>query len=251
MPRGEVAGIIEFCNKNEKEWERMPKSTDIKPEKVKQYLSGINDTAIQTVAEKITEIYRNNQNNPTRNNSYKNSYNSLIKQGDKCGGNKKGKDRFDELVILAHAAYGWMPTILEIECDFLVDKNKILDAVDGLSSFDSSSCNKEMLENLFENLKTVAAFTNNSFVGASKFLHFIYPENFAIWDSKIFGVLGKKLKIFAVNNVNDMRNFIGYQLAMQQAKEQLKNEQPNIELRAIESVLFDSAKDRPSTSDDE
>ena len=245
MPRGEVAGISEFCNKNEKEWERMPKSTDIKPEKVKQYLSGINDTAIQTVAEKITEIYRNNQNNPTRNNSYKNSYNSLIKQGDKCGGNKKGKDRVDELVILAHAAYGWMPTILEIECDFGdKDKKKILDAVDGLSSFDSSSCD----EKIFENLKTVAAFTNNSFVGASKFLHFIYPKKFAIWDSKIFGVLRNSVppNFFAVQNANDMRNFIGYQLAMQEAKDKLK-----VELRDIESVLFDSAKDRPSTSDDE
>lgn len=176
----------------------------------------------------------------------------MKKQGEKCNGEKckdqKTEDRFDDFVILAHAAYGWMPRILRIGSVFFDNKKEILEAVDGLSSFGSSSCNEEKFEEMLKKLKIVAGFTNNSFVGASKFLHFIYPNLFAIWDSKICKVLQKHIQAHSeIKNANDMRGFICYQLAMQKAANDLEN----IELRAIESVLFDSAKDRPSTSDDE
>lgn len=225
----------------------MPKSSEIKLENIKNYWKKINSNGqkiIINAAGAIKNIYDKNKNNNLEiNNSYKKSYDSLIKQGKKCS-DERSKDRFDELVVLAHAAYGWMPTILEIGFEFDGEKKKeIINAVNHLSSFDSSSFEGDkFFEKTFNSLKTIDIFTNNSFVGASKFLHFIYPERFAIFDSKIFDVLqnNQASNLFAVQNVNDMRNFIGYQLAMQKAKEKLKNE---VNLRRIESVLFDSAKD--------
>jgi hypothetical protein len=43
-----------------------------------------------------------------------------------------------------------------------------------------------------EELRTVAITINGSVVGASKFLHFISPEDHAIWDSRVYRYLHEK-----------------------------------------------------------
>jgi hypothetical protein len=49
---------------------------------------------------------------------------------------------------------------------------------------------------------------NNSIVGTSKFLHFVNPENYPIWDSRVYSsITGKKNSQNHVNNVN---NYIVY-----------------------------------------
>ena len=228
------------------------KSTDVKFGLVNEYID-TRRTKIEAVSKLIVKTYKDEKDkNNQKNTTYKKSYNILIYQGSRCNQNTFWD--FNELIILAHAVYGWMPTILAICSDDEEDvdapsfrddtKDRIKKAVAGLSSFNISSPNF-FDEKTFNELITVAKFTNNSFVGASKFLHFIYPDQFAIWDSKIFGILNQELAnddktngFFATQNANCMRNFIGYQWAMQAARARLNEE---VELRAIESVLFDMA----------
>lgn len=98
-----------------------------------------------------------------------------------------------DVQIGAYAVYGWMPTIMKgIERAKLEPlrafaqkwKNRVehKEAIDALK-------NKEI------DLKSI----NNSVVGTSKFLHFVAPEIFPIWDSRIaaaFGILHE----YQINN---------------------------------------------------
>jgi hypothetical protein len=81
--------------------------------------------------------------------------------------------------ILALAVYAWMPTILKkFETGSLLEMN-------GVSVFELRDTHPEV------GLKVLNAYTqaiapiNNSWVGTSKFLHFLNPSVFPIWDSKI------------------------------------------------------------------
>lgn len=73
--------------------------------------------------------------------------------------------------------YSWMPTILEIKTDQLEQAVAILNAAKG--GIDLFAQDLELLKKSF----------NNSLVGTSKLLHFINPERFAIWDSKVYRYL--------------------------------------------------------------
>ena len=215
----------------------MPKGTvkkaiDISKESVMKYLEKIlNDNWIQKIAEKVKVFYDRHKTDATPIDSYQDSYRALLEYGKKC--NKK-----DQYIILAHAIYGWMPTVLEI--DFNVE-NSIENAIDTLKKIDFAH------DDGIDGVRTVSKFTNNSFVGASKFLHFICPDKFAIWDSTIWNVLkedGFNLKIdkrnhfFSKTSANSMKNFIGYQLIMQETLKMLEDKNPGIKLRDIEKVLF-------------
>ena len=77
------------------------------------------------------------------------------------------------IVIGAHFAYGWMPTIF----DFRSNKfEEVIDILNIAKNGDDLNVSQ---------LNTLKQCFNNSLVGTSKILHFINPEKFAIWDSKI------------------------------------------------------------------
>ena len=79
------------------------------------------------------------------------------------------------MICGAFMIYGWMPTILKnIDC---TDIDKIVDLFNKAKSSDNILTEIEI-----ENLKP---FTNKSLVGLSKLLHFINPNVYPIWDSKI------------------------------------------------------------------
>lgn len=85
------------------------------------------------------------------------------------------------LIISSHFVYGWMPTIIQIDTR---DLNKVLFLLNAAKS------GHELTINELEILKSCI---NNSMVGLSKLLHFINPQDYAIWDSRIFKYLtGKK-----------------------------------------------------------
>ncbi|MFP7655376.1 hypothetical protein [Chryseobacterium proteolyticum] len=89
----------------------------------------------------------------------------------------KLKDRLSkqDLICGVFMIYGWMPTILKnIDC---TDIDKIVDLFNKAKSSDNILTEIEI-----ENLKP---FTNKSLVGLSKLLHFINPNVYPIWDSKI------------------------------------------------------------------
>lgn len=97
-----------------------------------------------------------------------------------------------------HMVYGWMPTMLEIhiDCPDTVKKAYILKHAVALinKAKDESHLEKEDIENL----KKVI---NNSVVGASKLLHFISPEKFPIWDTRVYSYIFKERAYgYRVNN---------------------------------------------------
>ena len=101
------------------------------------------------------------------------------------------KDKEEWLVIGSSIVYSWMPTILNIAGrDPKADKNlqKIKeDAIEGLNNI-SKNLDGESLE---KDLKKLKLFINNSVVGMSKFLHFSFPDEYPIWDSRVESVLYK------------------------------------------------------------
>ncbi|WP_177765187.1 hypothetical protein [Flavobacterium sp. I3-2] len=88
----------------------------------------------------------------------------------------KEKDILTEsdVVIGVGFTYSWMPTIL---------KNLNLSKLDRVTSILNNV--KQGVEISDDDLLLLKEFSNNSLVGASKLLHFINPEQYAIWDSWI------------------------------------------------------------------
>jgi hypothetical protein len=81
-----------------------------------------------------------------------------------------------EFIIGAHVVYGWMPTILTLNeppTGFQI----IIDMLNNVKQ------GQYLDKNSLIRLQSVI---NNSLVGASKLLHFIRPDNYAIWDSRVY-----------------------------------------------------------------
>ncbi len=110
--------------------------------------------------------------------SYNKSYYHFVKYFE-------GKDEITEhdLVIGANFTYGWMPTILHFK------SNEFSSAVSIINKAKTS----ERISDA--ELNTLKKLINNSLVGASKLLHFINPNVYAIWDSRVCNFLtGKRYK---------------------------------------------------------
>ena len=146
----------------------------------------------------------------------------------------------NSLIQGAHMVYGWMPTILNITKHDLDTQNVLL-SVEKIS--------KEIDE---ANLIVLIKFMNSSIVGASKLLHFIYPEKYPIWDSKICEIITDKSYTQKVQNT---LNYINYCEAIQnlinELPENLKNFKREFEeifkykisnVRAAELMLFLTAE---------
>ena len=128
--------------------------------------------------------------------SYVISYQSLIKFFE----NKKSPLSACDLVCGAHMVYGWMPTILELNPTDDFDLQNAANLVN--SAKISSSLKAQELESL-------ARLINNSVVGASKLLHFVSPEKFAIWDSKIYSfIYEERPHNYRVNNPQKYFDYI-------------------------------------------
>jgi len=80
---------------------------------------------------------------------------------------------YHHLIIAANFTYGWMPTILHFKSDRFAEAVTIL------------NCAKtgDLLTDA--ELFCLIALINNSMVGVSKLLHFINPEQYAIWDRRV------------------------------------------------------------------
>ena len=76
-------------------------------------------------------------------------------------------------IIGSHFVYGWMPTILNIESSHI-------DMAIGI--LNKAKQNEKLNSDELENLKRCI---NNSLVGTSKFLHFMNPKLYSIWDRRV------------------------------------------------------------------
>lgn len=103
---------------------------------------------------------------------YNRSYRILWKQAANL------PDGPDGFLFLAHAAYGWMPTMLKkCRLDFLPDCGATVFA-------DLRNCRTPERAAGYLN-KMGGPPINNSWVGTSKVLHFINPDIFPIWDLRV------------------------------------------------------------------
>jgi hypothetical protein len=106
-----------------------------------------------------------------------------------------------ELLAASYAVYGWMPTILknfdklEVLSNF-VQRIKPLPLQDAIRTV---RC--EVTNNDGQALQAL----NNSVVGTSKLLHFVRPDLFPIWDSRIAKLFG-----FANGRHNSPAAYLGY-----------------------------------------
>lgn len=84
------------------------------------------------------------------------------------------------LIIGINFTYGWMPTIFDFRSDNFKEALDILNKA------------KTGIKPTVENLVLLKGLLNNSLVGTTKLLHFINPDNFAIWDSRVYRYLANQ-----------------------------------------------------------
>lgn len=193
----------------------------------------ITDGGIRACLSAIEQAYTatdapNNVQERPENNTYARSYGPLLQYATTI---KKADFPQESLMVLAHAVYGWMPTILRMNCQ--VEIANIARILRDINNRDRAGKIIFLRENL-EDLRTLAQFTNNSFVGLSKFLHFLFPESFAIWDSNILAYLNaiQNPANLARSSANNVNSFLIYESAMQRYC------QGNEQMRQVEVSLF-------------
>lgn len=77
-------------------------------------------------------------------------------------------------IVGAYFSYGWMPTMLRLG----ENVSAAIKVVNKARSLAQPINEEEFL--------TIASIINGSVVGASKLLHFIRPDKYAIWDSRVY-----------------------------------------------------------------
>lgn len=147
------------------------------------------------------------------------------------------------LIVGINFTYGWMPTIFDFRTTE-IEKNIDL-AVEILNKA-KSGIDLEIKD--YELLKSLL---NNSLVGSTKLLHFINPEKYAIWDSRVFRFLhNQEPHDYRIGNI---QNYIDYQKLLQNlTKEERfsefyqlmssKLEYKPTNFRALELIMFIKGK---------
>lgn len=101
----------------------------------------------------------------------------------------------DGFTALACAAYGWMPTILK-SCDpSRFNQDSPISKVRSVSTREEGAHLIDVMDD--------EAPVNNSWVGTSKFIHFLNPDMFPIWDSRV-------AKCFGMNWPNQYNKKLAY-----------------------------------------
>ena len=171
------------------------------------------------------------------NDSYLQSYNEFINYFDNIDIIEK-----HNLIIGSHFVYRWMPTIIHL------DIKEIEKVVDYLNKAKSGSL---LTENQLDIIKKCI---NNSIVGTSKLLHFINPEVYAIWDSRIFRYLTGKKSSYGIDKSKAYVNYLNalteiqkhndYQILHNKVQKNFKYEISS--MRAIELLMFETDRQRNS-----
>lgn len=101
--------------------------------------------------------------------TYLRTYPSILKIG--ISSRRLNASQFHQLVLLA---YGWMPRIARIDG---AHENMSIDVLEQARHATRASSAKINLDSLTKCVRSI--------VGASKILHFVNPDVFPIWDSKV------------------------------------------------------------------
>ncbi len=144
-----------------------------------------------------------------------------------------------EVIALSHMVYGWMPTILRLH---ISEDSQNLDEIARILQYA-----REIGSLSHDELAKLKALINNSIVGASKLLHFVAPEHFPIWDSRVYRFCYENEPYpYRVNSVDQYQSYMN-QLDVLMKDSRLPafhasvNEKLGYEVspvRAIELVMF-------------
>jgi hypothetical protein len=104
---------------------------------------------------------------------YHSSYQAILDFAQTVGDNCSEKREH----VLACATYGWMPTIMK---NFNLEKSGIPRPIQRIKEANS----KEGAISLIQEMGG-GGIIKNSWVGASKFMHFLNPSFFPIWDTRV------------------------------------------------------------------
>ena len=118
------------------------------------------------------------------------------------GNIQNDKIEIDNLIIGIHFVYGWMPTIFELKN---TNEKELFVATEIL--------NKAKIGHLLtrNDYVTLKGLLNGSLVGTSKLLHFINPEKYAIWDSRVHNYMRKNIKSIRFSyDIGDISNYMSY-----------------------------------------
>ncbi len=106
----------------------------------------------------------------------------------------------DQLIVGAHAVYGWMPKILRIDLDE--------------SDVKALNQAKQSVKLFPEQLIKLRNSIGNSIIGVSKLLHFINPSFYPIYDTHIYKFLcshndsNNKGHFYQVNNIEVYQGYV-------------------------------------------
>ena len=100
------------------------------------------------------------------------------------------------LIIAANFTYGWMPTMFRFKSSNFEKAIEVL--------------NRAKQENFIDDkdLQCLVNLINNSIVGASKILHFVNPEHFGIWDSRVYRYLFGNFSMLKLNKFDNYRTYL-------------------------------------------
>lgn len=139
------------------------------------------------------------------------------------------------IIIGISFTYSWMPTILDFRSNNIDEATQILNYAKQGSR--PSLTDLDVLKNCF----------NNSLVGSSKLLHFINPEKFAIWDSRVYRYLyNQEPHSYRVENSNTYLDYLFFcdNIINSPTIDKLQNIVENkvgyklTKMRAIELIFF-------------
>jgi hypothetical protein len=110
-----------------------------------------------------------------------------------------------DFVIAAHFVYGWMPKILRLRS---ISNEKSFVQLYPILTDILNKVKKGFLISDKE-LNILVKVINNSVVGVSKLLHFVNPENYAIWDSNVYRyIYEEKPHHYRVNNMGKYKSYL-------------------------------------------
>jgi hypothetical protein len=103
------------------------------------------------------------------------------------------------LTIGINFVYAWMPTIFDFRSD---NYDEVVDILNRAKNGKNPISEDELilLKGLF----------NNSLVGSTKLLHFINPEKYAIWDSRVFRYLKNRNNYNQIENCNNYLDYLTF-----------------------------------------
>ena len=214
--------------------------------------NAFNDTTIAFLESDIENILEGKDNKATARNiklydSYNLSYGHIVKNCEKL--NRQDTDTETWLISGASSAYGWMPRAVRFHichidkavCSLEEIKKHKEDLKKGLSGQDGN----RVLNEITQLIVPLKNFIDHSIAGASKFLHFSFPDAFPIWDS----LVKKALDYGYISKIDnkDVMHYVAYAIAVNEvckdkvlmkkldAIHLLKKMEP---IRRIEHALF-------------